>query len=97
MTGRSIRVSSVEGLLLLKLYALPSLYRQDKFDRVNLYEGDITQLLLTYAGDTGQLLPELAQYGLPSDLEEIRQIAEDIQSRIQRCRATRERFSEGNS
>ena len=93
----SIQISSVEGLVLLKLYALPSLYSQGKFDRVNLYEGDITQLLLAYTVDIEGLLQELAQYVLPSDLEEIRQIVEDIQGRIQRLKATRERFSEGNS
>lgn len=94
---RSIQISSVEGLVLLKLYALPSLYRQGQFDRVNLYEGDITQLLLAYAVDIEGLLQELARYVLPSDLEEIRQIVEDIQGRIQRFRATRERFSEDHS
>ena len=31
---RSIRVATVEGLLLLKLYALPSLYRQGNFARL---------------------------------------------------------------
>jgi hypothetical protein len=94
---RSIQISSVEGLVLLKLYALPSLYRQGKFDRVNLYEGDITQLLLAYSVDIERLLQELAQYVLPSDLEEIGQIIEDIQGRIRRFRATRERLADGDS
>jgi len=39
-----IRIASVEGLLLLKLYALPSLYRQGDFTRVGIYESDISAL-----------------------------------------------------
>ena len=35
----------VEGLLLLKLFALPSLYRQGKIDRVELYEHDVAMLM----------------------------------------------------
>src|SRR5258708_22788166 len=36
-----IPCATVEGLLLLKLYALPSLYRKGDFTRVFLYENDI--------------------------------------------------------
>ncbi|HET9908707.1 MAG TPA: hypothetical protein VFQ23_18810, partial [Anaerolineales bacterium] len=38
---RTIRCATVEGLLLLKLFALPSLYRQGSFERVGIYENDI--------------------------------------------------------
>ena len=38
---RNIPIATVEGLLLLKLYALPSLYRQGNFSRVGIYENDI--------------------------------------------------------
>lgn len=43
---RSIRCATIEGLIILKLYALPSLYRQGNFDRLSLYENDIPQLLI---------------------------------------------------
>ena len=33
----TVRCVTVEGLLILKLYALPSLYRQNKFDRASIY------------------------------------------------------------
>src|SRR4029077_20487221 len=45
---REIPCATVEGLLLLKLYALPSLYRQGNFARVGLYENDIATLLHDY-------------------------------------------------
>jgi len=35
---QDILCATVEGLILLKLYALPSLYRQGNFTRVGLYE-----------------------------------------------------------
>src|SRR2546423_3498482 len=37
--------ATVDGLILLKLFALPSLHRQFDFDRIAIYEADITQLL----------------------------------------------------
>jgi hypothetical protein len=92
--GRVIHISTVEGLVLLKLYALPSLYRQGKFDRVNLYEGDLTQLLMNYVINTESVLEKLGEFVLPSDLEEIRQIVVDIETRIRRFKTTRERLSE---
>jgi len=43
MRGRLDRSSvTLEGLLVLKLYALPALYRQMDMDKVALYENDIT-------------------------------------------------------
>ena len=45
---RDIPCATVEGLLLLKLYALPSLYRQGNFARVGLYENDIATLMHDY-------------------------------------------------
>jgi hypothetical protein len=36
---------TVEGLIVLKLYALPSLYRQFDWDRIYLYESDVKLLL----------------------------------------------------
>jgi hypothetical protein len=47
----NIPLATVEGLLLLKLYALPSLYRQGNFARVGIYENDIATLLNYYAAD----------------------------------------------
>jgi hypothetical protein len=42
---RTIRCATVEGLLLLKLFSMPSLYRQGSFERVGIYENDIATLM----------------------------------------------------
>jgi len=81
---RNIPIATVEGLLLLKLYALPSLYRQGNFARVGIYENDIATLLHDYEPDVSKLLPELSNYVSESDLAEIKSIIADIQKRIKR-------------
>jgi hypothetical protein len=81
---RNIPLATVEGLLLLKLYALPSLYRQGNFARVGIYENDIATLLHDYQPDVSPLLSELSQYVNESDLAEIKGVVSDIQNRIKR-------------
>ena len=81
---RNIPLATVEGLLLLKLYALPSLYRQGNFARVGIYENDIATLLHDYQPDVSSLLRELSQYVNESDLAEIKGVVSDIQYRIKR-------------
>ena len=79
-----IPIATVEGLLLLKLYALPSLYQQGNFSRVGIYENDIATLLYDYQPDVSKLLTELSGYVSESDLAEIKNILADIQQRIRR-------------
>jgi hypothetical protein len=81
---RNIPLATVEGLLLLKLYALPSLYRQGNFARVGIYENDIATLLHDYQPDMPALLNELSNYVNQNDLAEIKGVVSDIQKRIQR-------------
>ncbi|HUN23983.1 MAG TPA: hypothetical protein PK299_12715 [Anaerolineales bacterium] len=81
---RNIPLATVEGLLLLKLYALPSLYRQGNFARVGIYENDIATLLHYYQPDTAALLGEISKYLNKADFEEIQGIMSDIQNRIKR-------------
>jgi hypothetical protein len=81
---RNIPLATVEGLLLLKLYALPSLYRQGNFARVGIYENDIATLLHDYQPDMPALLNELSNYVNRNDLTEIKGVISDIQKRIQR-------------
>lgn len=81
---RKIPLATVEGLLLLKLYALPSLYRQGNFARVGIYENDIATLLHYYQPDAEALLNELSKYVDEKDFSEIRSILSDIQRRIMR-------------
>jgi hypothetical protein len=81
---RDIPLATVEGLLLLKLYALPSLYRQGNFARVGIYENDIATLLHYYQPDMPSLLGELSKYVNETDFEEIKGVVSEIQNRIKR-------------
>lgn len=89
---KNIRCVSVEGLVILKFYALPSLYRQGKFDRVSIYENDILLLLLNYSVNLEKVLQILANHLLPSDLEELKEISNDIESRIKRFTAQKKKL-----
>jgi hypothetical protein len=81
---REIPCATVEGLILLKLYALPSLYRQGNFSRVGLYENDIATLLHDYGTDPEPLLAELAPHLSATDMAELRGILAEIRRRIER-------------
>jgi hypothetical protein len=81
---RNIPLATVEGLLLLKLYALPSLYRQGNFARVGIYENDIATLLHYYQPNMPSLLDELSKYVNENDFAEIKGVVADIQNRIKR-------------
>lgn len=84
--ARDIPTATVAGLLLLKLYALPSLYRQGDFARVGIYENDIATLLYDYPTPMGQLLEELARHLPATDMAEVRAIGAEIEQRIARFR-----------
>lgn len=81
---RDIPLATVEGLLLLKLYALPSLYRQGNFARIGIYENDVATLLHYYSPDVSSLLSELSKYMNENDFAEIEGVLSDIQNRIKR-------------
>jgi hypothetical protein len=89
---REIVCATVEGLLLLKLFALPSLYRQGRFSRVEDYEHDVAVLLREHRPDMEPIYAELARHLPASDLAEIRAIVGDIQARID---ASTTRFDRG--
>lgn len=80
---REIPLAAVEGLL-LKLYALPSLYRPGNFARVGIYENDIAALLYYYQSNVPSLLRELSKYVNENDLAETKSVITDIQNRIKR-------------
>ena len=81
---RKIKCATVEGLLLLKLFALPSLYRQASFERVGIYENDIATLLNAYQPKRELLMTELKKYLNETDMSELQNILADIEARIQR-------------
>jgi hypothetical protein len=82
--GRRVRCATVEGLLLLKLYALPSLYRQGNFARVALFENDIATLMQTYRPDTAALLATLGSYLNATSVAAVEESIGEIQQRIER-------------
>lgn len=79
-----VPTATPEGLVLLKLYALPSLYRQGQIDRVTVYEADLTSLIQRHRCDVDPLLRRLQPHLSESDLRELRDIVRDIQARIAR-------------
>jgi len=92
---RSIRCVSVEGLVILKFYALPSLYRQGKFDRVSIYENDILLLRLQYSVNLKPIFQILSEHLLSSDLETVQEIAVEIEAKVKRFVAQKKRLEEG--
>jgi hypothetical protein len=81
---QDIPCATVEGLLLLKLYALPSLYRQGDFSRVGIYENDIATLMQAYKPELNPLFDELARHMSATDLAAVRDVVTEIQGRIER-------------
>ena len=79
---QEIPFATVEGLLLLKLYALPSLYRQGSFARVGIYENDIATLIHDHQPALEPLLGELSAHLSETDLAAVRDVLTDIQRRI---------------
>ncbi len=83
---REVPCATVEGLLLLKLYALPSLYRQGNFARVGLYENDVATLIQVYDPDLEPILGKLSRHLGADDLAAVRDIVSEIRGRIERFR-----------
>ena len=75
--------------MILKLYALPLLYRQREFDRAAIYETDILQLVLNYQLKLEALLKLVKPHVIESDLEELGSIVQDILGRLRRIERNR--------
>jgi hypothetical protein len=82
----TIPCATVEGLVLLKLYSLPSLYRQGNFTRVGLAENDIATLMHIHHPTLQPILDVLANYLSPTDMAQVSQIVEETQQRLERFR-----------
>ena len=72
--GQTIPVATRKGLLLLKLYALPSLYRNGQLARAALYETDVRMLLQGVEIADAELLGELDALLSRSDVAELARI-----------------------
>ena len=75
---------TAEGLVLMKLYALPSLYRQGNFTRVGLYENDVATLMHAHDPPIESLLDKLTSYLNENDMAQVNQIVGEIRQRISR-------------
>ncbi len=83
---REIPCATQRGLILLKLFALPSLYRQGQFEKVEIYEHDVASLLRASKPETAPLLDALRPWLAASDLEEVKAIVADIEQRLAKSR-----------
>jgi hypothetical protein len=81
---REIPCATPEGLVLLKLYALPTLYRQGDMTRAALYETDILTLMHRHQVNPEPLLKELEPHLSGTDLKAVRGIVDEIKKRIER-------------
>jgi hypothetical protein len=79
---------TVEGLIVLKLYALPSLYRQFDLDRAALYETDITVLIARHAPVLEPLIALAGGQMEPGDRVELQKIVSEC---IERAKLLRQR------
>ena len=76
-----IPTATVEGLVVLKLYALPSLYRQMDLDRAALYETDITLLIARHSLALAPLAALVEQYVELGDKKELQKIISECRER----------------
>jgi len=81
---RNITSATILGLILLKLYALPSLYRQGDFARVGLYENDVATLMFYHTPNMKSVVAELTPFLSSQDLSAIQVIIFDLEQRIVR-------------
>jgi hypothetical protein len=84
LPGQAVPCATVEGLLLLKLYALPSLYRQGELLRIGLYENDVASLLHVYQPRVEPLLAALGEHLSAADLAEMRALIPELERRFER-------------
>lgn len=81
-----VPAATVEGMILLKLFALPSLYRQMDWERIHVYEGDIKTLLALHQPAMEPLFALLEKHILATDLKELKKIVSDEQQRVARAK-----------
>lgn len=80
----TVKMASAEGLTLLKLFALPELYRQFRMDKVLIYEGDIGLLMRNQHLDTAKLLGILRRHLSESEIHELEKILREINEKLAR-------------
>lgn len=79
-----VPAANAEGLIVLKLHALPSLYRRFDMDRAAVYENDITMLIARYSPVLEPLTAMASQYAEPGDKKELQKIISECCERAKR-------------
>ena len=82
----SVPTATVEGMIVLKLFALPSLYRQMDMDRAAIYEADIKMLLARHKPEVISLFKVLEPYIPQTDLKELQKNVSEEQQRVTRSK-----------
>jgi hypothetical protein len=81
-----IPTATIEGLIILKLFAMPGLYRRFDYDRIAIYEADLTQLLFRSEKTDEFFLAALKPYLTESELFETSNVLADIRRRLARIK-----------
>ncbi|MFN0011407.1 MAG: hypothetical protein ACKVS8_07160 [Phycisphaerales bacterium] len=82
-----VPVATAAGLVILKLYALPSVYKQSDLQRAALYETDIAMLCQRCQLALPPLLASVRTHVEPGQFEELARIAAEIEARLARMNA----------
>ena len=82
----NVPAATVEGLIVMKLYALPSLYRQFQMDRAALYENDITMLMANHSPVLEPLIALATHEMEPGDKAELTNIISECADRAKLLR-----------
>lgn len=77
---------TVEGMIVLKLYAMPSLFRQFDMDRAAVYENDITLLMARHSPAIEPLLALATKDMEPGDQMELQRITAECRERARLLR-----------
>lgn len=79
-----VPTATVEGLLIMKLYALPNLYRQGNSQKAILYQNDVALLLDRHRPKLEAVWKVLARALTAGELHDVREIVSDIERAIGR-------------
>ncbi len=85
--SRAVPCVTAEGMLLMKMFALPSLYRRGVTGKVGLHEADIRLLLDRFPIDAATAMERLGPHLRASDVEPLARIVRNIECSIERVRS----------
>jgi hypothetical protein len=81
ISGRPTPCATPQGLLILKLFALPSLYRQGDNARAAVYEADIAYLFAAGKVNVEAALSALSPHMLATDIGALRETVSELRKR----------------